>query len=147
MSEKPKPKETYGLEYKEWGHFYYSLQKDLDEIKHINKIVRNRTNLILDFYSAINTLFNNHKVYIVNSKQLQEILNKIEIQITDPKYIRDIKEQNISSNMINFHFKIIKRLEDCYQTILSNFEQNDLIPRKVLKIPDDPARAVARGTR
>ena len=116
------------LKYAQWNPFFISLQKDIDQIKELNKLIRKNTNLIEDFFAVINTLYNAHIVY---SPELQDKLNKIEKKIFGPKYQRDLQENNITGNMKLFQFQVIKELEQCFQLLIRQFELNGLQPKRI----------------
>ncbi len=116
------------LKYAQWNPFFISLQKDIDQIKQLNKLIRKDTTLIEDFFAVINTLYNAHIVY---SPELQGKLNNIEKKIFAPEYQRDLMENNITPNLKQFQFKVIKELEQCFQHLIKQFELNGLQPKRI----------------
>lgn len=115
--------------YKQWNPFYISLQRDIDEVKNLNKTLRSRTTQIDEFFQLINSLFNSTKIYHENEQQkLQTKLDKIESKIYDKKYLTDLKEKRISNQLLIYQHKIIKELEQIFQTMISNFSKKGLIP-------------------
>lgn len=123
------PTTSTDLKYAQWNPFFTSLQHDVDEIKRLNKLLRQDTKLIETFFSLINTLFNSHVVY---SPKMQKKLNTIETKIFGAKYQRDLKEKNISIQMLTFQFKVIKELEKCFQMLVEQFEANGLFPKRII---------------
>ncbi len=130
------------LRYAQWNPFFISLQKDIDQIKVINKIIRKEINLIDDFFSLINALFNSTKMYNSEAEEMQKRLDKIETKIYDPKYLRDLKENNISKDMIAFQHKIIKNLENIFQALNEDLSNNSLLPNVVKTIRKPKGRAL-----
>ncbi len=133
------PTQSTDLKYAQWNPFFTSLQHDIDEIKRLNKLLRDDTTLIETFFSLINTLYNSHVVY---SPQMQIKLNKIEKKIFGSKYQKDLKENNISSKMLIFQFNVIKELEQCFQTLVNNFEKNGLFPKRIFTIHKPKGKAL-----
>ena len=127
------------LKYAQWNPFFVSLQRDLDEIKNLNKIIRKDTKLIEDYYSLINTLFNSHVVY---SPKIQTKLNKIENKLFSGKYQRDLAENLRTSKMLTFQFMLIKELEHCFQLLVGNFELNGLLPKRIFTTHKPKGRAL-----
>ena len=125
------------LKYAQWNPFFISLQKDIDQIKNINKVIRKDTTLIDEFFSLINTLFNSTKVYSSEPKTMQLKLDKIETKIYNPKYLTDLKEGNVTGIMINYQHKIIKNLETIFQIMIDDFASKDLLP-KIIKTEKKP---------
>lgn len=116
------------LKYAQWNPFFTSLQADIDQIKEFNKLIRKDTSMIEDFFSLINTLFNAHVVY---APKMQTKLNNIEKKIFAPRYQSDLKDNNITSKLKLFQFKVIKELESCFQLLIQNFEANGLLPKRI----------------
>ena len=125
------------LKYAQWNPFYVSLQKDIDQIKNINKILRKDTLLLPDFFSYINALFNSTKVYSEDPEGMQTKLNNVEEKIYNPRYLRDLKEQNNNNAMISYQYKMIKQLETIFSTLVKDFAENQLLPNvtKTLRKP------------
>jgi len=116
------------LKYAQWNPFFTSLQKDIDQIKELNKLIRKDTSFIEEFFSLINTLFNAHIVY---APEMQTKLNNIEKKIYAPRYQSDLKDRNISNQLKQFQFKVIKELEVCFQNLIRQFEGNGLLPKRI----------------
>jgi len=127
------------LKYAEWHYFFISLQKDLDQIKQLNKLLRKDTKLIEEFYSVINTLYNTHVMY---SPDIQAKLDNIESKIFSPKYQSDLLGKVPSPQIKAFQFKIIKELEQCLQLLLRNFESNGLMPKRIFTKHKPKGRAL-----
>lgn len=116
------------LKYAQHNPFFISLQKDIDQIKELNKLLREDTSLIEQFFSLINTLYNAHIVY---SPLIQDKLNKIEGKIYSPTYQKHLKANSLSAQMLGFQYKVIKELEHCFQILIKNFESNGLLPKRI----------------
>ena len=118
------------LKYAQWNPFYISLQKDIDQIKNINKIIRKETTLIDDFFSLINSLFNSTCFALVNEDKVSKKLTELENKIYNEKYLRDINnDTKKKSNIILYQNKIIKDLENIFKTIIKNLSDEGLIPK------------------
>lgn len=127
------------LKYAQWNPFFNSLQQDIDELKRLNKLIRSDTQLIQDFFSLINTMYNSHISY---APKLQSKLDTIESKIFSTKYQTDLNKGNVTPNMIKFQFKVIKELEQCFQSLIRNFEQNGLIPKVIITIHKPKGKAL-----
>ncbi len=130
------------LKYAQWNPFYISLQKDIDQIKNINKILRKDITLLPEFFSYVNSLFNSHKVYIEDSKSMQDKLDVLEKKIYSPNYLRDLKENNNSSNLIVYQHKMIKDLEKVFSVLIHNFSDNKLLPNVIKTLKKPKGRAL-----
>ncbi len=117
------------LRYAQWNPFYISLQKDIDQIKVINKVIRKDTSLIDEFYSLINSLFNSTCFALEKEEEINTALNDIEKKIYNSIYIRDLTEKNNTSKLIIYQHKVIKSLESIFKVILKNLSEEGLIPK------------------
>ena len=118
------------LKYAQWNPFYMSLQKDIDQIKNINKVIRKETTMIDDFFSLINSLFNSTCFAIENEKEVSKKLEQLEAKIYDKKYLRDLQDNMRSkNNIIIYQHKIIKDLENIFKTIVKSLSAEGLIPK------------------
>lgn len=131
------------LKYAQWNPFYISLQKDIDHIKNINKVIRKETTLIDDFFSLINALFNSTCFAIKDETKVSKKLDELEKKIYDKKYLRDLKDNMKSkNNIINYQHKIIKDLENIFKTIIRNLSDEGLIPKIEKKEKKDKGKAL-----
>ncbi len=118
------------LKYAQWNPFYMSLQKDIDQIKNINKIIRKETTLIDEFYSLINSLFNSTCFALANEEELSKKLDNLEKKIYAPTYLQDLNnDMKKKSNIITYQHKIIKDLEGIFKDIVKNLSAEGLIPK------------------
>ena len=118
------------LKYAQWNPFYISLQKDIDQIKNINKVIRKETDMIDDFFSLINSLFNSTCFALEKEDDILEKLDDLENKIYDPKYLRDINNNSKKKvNIILYQHKIIKDLENIFKIIIKNLSDEGLIPK------------------
>lgn len=118
------------LKYAQWNPFYISLQKDIDQIKQINKIIRKELTMIDDFYSLINSLFISTCFALEDEKKVCAKLNELESKIYNPKYLKDINnDTKKKGNIIAYQHKIIKDLENIFKKIIKNLSEEGLIPK------------------
>ena len=131
------------LKYAQWNPFYISLQKDIDQIKNINKIIRKETTLIDDFFSLINSLFNSTCFALVNEDKVSKKLTELENKIYNEKYLRDINnDTKKKSNIILYQHKIIKYLENIFKTIIKNLSYEGLISKIEKKEIKDKGKSI-----
>jgi hypothetical protein len=130
------------LKYAQWNPFYISLQKDIDHIKTINKIIRKKTTLIDDFFSLINALFNSTCFAIEKEMEMEKKLNDLENKIYDKKYLRDLNDNNNTNKLIIYQHKIIKDLENIFKTIVKSLSNEGLIPKIEKKERKDKGKAL-----
>ena len=118
------------LKYAQWNPAFTSLQKDIDQIKTINKVIRKETTLIDEFFSYIIALFNSHTFAIEDSDEISKKLDSIESKIYDKRYLRDLADKSINkTNIMLYQHKIIKDLENIFRLIVNNLSKNGLIPK------------------
>lgn len=118
------------LKYAQWNPFYISLQKDIDQIKYVNKVIRKETDMIDEFFSLINSLFNSTCFALVGETEILKKLNDLENKIYDPTYLRDIHNNSKQKvNIILYQHKIIKDLENIFKIIIKNLSEEGLIPK------------------
>lgn len=130
------------LRYAQWNPFFNSEQRDIDEIRAINKTLRSNLGNLDIFYQLINTFFNNHRQYIKNESNMQLSMDKMEKKIYDPMYINDNKKKQKSSKLLLYQHKIIKYLERCWQIIQNDLSDNSLLPKVIIKKKRDAGRAI-----
>ena len=118
------------LKYAQWNPFYMSLQKDIDQIKTINKVIRRETTLIDEFFSLINSLFNSTCFALQDEETLSKKLDELEKKIYKPIYLKDLENTSAKKSVIiNYQHLIIKDLEQIFKIIVKNLSAEGLIPK------------------
>lgn len=130
------------LRYAQWNPFFHSLQKDINEIREINKVIRDDFTLIHNLFSKIKTLFNNHRHYISNSKVMDKSLTGIENKIYSPSFLAELKNRNPNPEFLFFVRKVIRTMESINQEMYNSFSQHELLPKVNLRKKANPSEAI-----
>jgi hypothetical protein len=127
----PSQKQDFNLEWKRHDEFFTSLNHKLDEITNVGEICYRDLNNIFEYYSKIKNLFNKHKGYFQNAKELKKRLDSVELLLYNRNFLKDLNSKRPEAK--SFQGKVFRELQEIFSVMTEDFTIPELIPKPVKK--------------
>jgi hypothetical protein len=131
--------------YANWNNYYVSLYREQDIVSNLmfqtNTNINDKTLTAMNLsilYSKIKLLELTYSIYIDNHKKNKELLEKLFIQLRNPKYLSSLKNQN---DVFQYQLNILLILEDIWENINVSLSLKGLNPKTETRSKHNPNNA------